>query len=125
MGRKVLDKLHVASARGAIHRALSGGVDDDDFAFLRDHVDELTADDFVKLLRAGRATEDTGIEPFVVRLADIIAAEPEHRALDILDLAASVNARAWADLTRRLRGRVRDPIWFFFVDARPGYFPHP
>lgn len=120
MGRALLDKLHAANKRAAINEALSGNVDDDDVAFLRDHVGELIVDDLLAFLRSGRASEDIGIEPFIEKLTDVIASGAEHVAVPVLQLSDKVNVRDWAHLTRSLRGRIRDPIWYFFVDRVRG-----
>lgn len=121
MDRQAFDKLYSASPRSAIRRALAGELDPSTLAGLREHVDDLNTDDLLQLLGKLRSDDETGIEPFIDRLVDVIAASKEYVALQALELSTTMNRRAWADLTRKLRDRgVVKPIWYFFVDKVRG-----
>lgn len=63
-------------------------------------------------------------EPFVARLAEIFAGETwDRHASDLLeafDAAKRIDRPAWLDLTKRLRGRLPNWVWFRFVDEVRG-----
>lgn len=120
MDRHAFDKLYAASPRSAFRKALAGRLDASSVSFLRDHVDELSAEDVIRLFGKPRDDDDGDIEPFIIRLADALAQAKDHVAIQALDLAETLDQYAWADLTRRLRGRVPTPIWYFYVDRVRG-----
>jgi hypothetical protein len=132
MDRQTLEIFYRGSANAAFRKALEGEqLDDERLSFLHEHVHELDIKQLVDVLRKPVAD---GVEPrvevFVQALAEklvallgrytengaaiaVIASVPFQH---VLDHASEIDADGWADLTRRLRGRLPDVIWYRFVD---------
>ncbi|MGH7272414.1 MAG: hypothetical protein ACREJ3_18450, partial [Polyangiaceae bacterium] len=122
MDRPTLDSLYAANKTRAFKRALSEPqLDAGSYGLLLDHVEELDIPLLIKILAAPLAEEvEPHHEPFIKRLADLLPAAGLGQLFHVLPLSASLDPIAWADLTRRLRGRLPDWQWYRLVDRVRG-----
>jgi hypothetical protein len=126
MEHALLDDLFAVSPEKAIKHALANiSAHPDPYEFLRAKAHALDSNAILKTLIAklpdGVERHD---EAFVARLSDILASETWdshlHDMLEAFDHAERMDRAAWLDLTRRLRGRLPNWVWFRFVDEVRG-----
>lgn len=123
MERQVLDSLYEARPTSAFKRALSEArFDRGTYDFLAQHAEKLDVESLLALLPKPLGE---GVERhdaiFVNRLADLLPSADDHFLLEALRLADAIDRNAWADLTRRIKGKLLPNWkWYRFVDRTKG-----